>query len=131
MRGGSRRARLRESALTRVEQYGGGVYGTGAGMTLLVLSAISLREDIAEASGVMDFLRGMTMEWWIGFSGDSIRNAVQAGIWPIHWYADHGLATALGVAAAAWLGDALADRWRQREPVAADGQPANTAAAAP
>lgn len=120
LRGTSRRARLREGVLSRVEEYGGGVYGTGAGITLLVLSAASLREEWARAGGWMDFLRGMTWEFWMGFSGDSIGNAVQAGIWPIHWFANHGSLAVLAVGAAAWAGDALADAWRRREPVAMD-----------
>jgi hypothetical protein len=120
LRGRSRRARLRESVLSRVEEYGGGVYGTGAGITLLILSAATLREEWARANGVLDFLRGMTLEFWIGFSGDSIRNAIQAGLWPLHWYSNHGLAAALAVGAAAWAGDALADAWRRREPLETD-----------
>lgn len=119
MRGRSRRARIREGLLTHVEQYGGGIYGTGAAMTLLVLSASSFREEWAQSAGMMDFLRGLTLEWWIGFSGESILNAVQAGLWPFHWYTYHGLTAALAVGAAAWAGDALADAWRRREPLAA------------
>jgi hypothetical protein len=114
------RARLRESVLSHVEEYGGGVYGTGAGITLLVLSARTLPAEWAQAGGPMDFLRGMTLEFWIGFSGDSIRNAIQAGIWPLHWYAEHGLAAAVAVGVAAWAGDALADAWRRREPLVVD-----------
>lgn len=130
LRGRSRRARMRESVLSRVGAYGGGVYGTGAGITLLVLSAGSLREEWARADGVMDFLRGMTLEFWMGFSADSIRNAVQAGIWPMHWLSEHGWPAVLAVAAAAWAGDALADAWRRREPVAEGaGHPARTASA--
>ncbi|HYW11617.1 MAG TPA: hypothetical protein VE871_06650 [Longimicrobium sp.] len=120
LRGPSRRARLHEGALSRVEEYGGGVYGTGAGITLLVLSAASLHEEWARAGGWMDFLRGMTWEFWMGFSGESISNAVQAGLWPIHWYSEHGLMAASAVGAAAWAGDALADAWRRRDPVAAE-----------
>lgn len=120
LRGRSRRARLRESVLSRVEEYGGGVYGTGAGITLLVLSAATLQQEWAQASGPGDFLRGMTLDFWMGFSGDSIRNAVQAGIWPLHWYANHGLVAALAVGAAAWAGDALADALRRREPLVVD-----------
>jgi hypothetical protein len=120
MRGRSRRARLREGLLAHVEEYGGGVYGTGAAITLLVLSAASLRAEWAQAAGGLDFFRGMTLDWWIGFSGESIRNAVQAGMWPIHWYTEHGLVAALAVGAAAWAGDALADAWRRREPVEND-----------
>ncbi len=119
LRGPSRRARLREGALSHVEAYGGGVYGTGAGITLLVLSAASLQKEWARAGGWMDFLRGMTWDFWIGFSGESISNAVQAGIWPIHWYAEHGLVGALAVGAAAWAGNALAAGWRRRDPLAA------------
>lgn len=120
LRGSSRRARLREGLLARVEEYGGGVYGTGAGITLLILSAGSLREEWSRASGIADFLRGMTMEFWVGFSGESIRNAVQAGMWPIHWYTRHGLLALVAIGAAAWAGDALADAWRRREPVPED-----------
>lgn len=118
LRGPSRSARLRESVLSHVEEYGGGVYGMGAGITLLVLSAASLQESWTKAGGWMPFVRGMTLDWWWGFSGESIRNAVQAGIWPIHWYAGHGLAAALAVGAAAWAGDALANAWRRRDPAA-------------
>ncbi len=85
LRGRSRRARLREGLLSRVEQYGGGVYGTGAGITLLVLSAASLRTEWAQAGGMADFLGGMSMDWWMGFSSESIANAVSAGMWPMHW----------------------------------------------
>lgn len=120
LRRGSRRARLRESVLSHVEEYGGGLYGTGAGITLLVLSARSLQAEWAQAAGLGDFLRGMTLEWWMGFSGESIRNAVQAGIWPVHWYAGHGLTALVAVGAAAWAGDALADAWRRRDPLPAD-----------
>jgi hypothetical protein len=120
LRGPSRRARMRESVLSRVEAYGGGVYGTGAGITLLILSAASMQKEWAQAGGWMNFLRGMTWEFWMGFSGDSIGNAVQAGMWPLHWYAQHGLVAAMAVGAAAWAGDALADAWRRREPVAVD-----------
>jgi hypothetical protein len=120
MRGRSRRARLRDGLLTHVEEYGGGFYGTGAAITLLVLSAASLQESWIKAGGWMNFLRGMTLDWWWGFSGESIRNAVQAGMWPIHWYTKHGLVAALAVGAAAWAGDALADAWRRREPVEED-----------
>lgn len=116
MRGRSRRARLREGVLSRVDAYGGGVYGTGAGITLLILSASSMADEWAAAANLPAFLRGLTLEWWIGFSGESIRNAVQAGLWPLHWYGEHGLA----VAAAAWAGDALADAWRRREPAPAE-----------
>jgi hypothetical protein len=134
LHGRSRRARLRESVLSRVEEYGGGVYGTGAGITLLILSAATLQEEWARANGLMDFLRGMTLEFWIGFSGDSIRNAVQAGLWPIHWYSNHGLAAAVAVGAVAWAGDALADAWRRREPLedgtAAVGETGNSGGAA-
>jgi hypothetical protein len=117
LRGPSRRARLREGVLSHVEDYGGGAYGMGAGITLLVLSAASLQESWMEAGGWMQFLRGMTLDWWWGFSGESIRNAVQAGIWPLHWYTEHGLAAALAVGAAAWAGDALATAWRRRDPL--------------
>ncbi|HST57485.1 MAG TPA: hypothetical protein VLK84_02280 [Longimicrobium sp.] len=119
LRGPARRARLREGALSHVDAYGGGVYGTGAGITLLVLSAASLREEWARAGGWTDFLRGMTWDFWMGFSGESIANAVQAGIWPIDWYTKHGLVAALLVGAAAWAGDALAAGWRRRDPLAA------------
>ena len=126
LRGGSRRRRLGDGVLAKVEVYGGGFYGTGAAITLLILSAGSLREEWAVADGVWDFLRGMSLEFWIGFSGESIRNAVQAGLWPLHWYSNHGLAAALGVAAAAWAGDAIADGWRRRmgEDGAAEASPA-------
>lgn len=131
--GPSRRARVRDSLLGHVEEYGGGVYGTGGAITLLVLSASSVQAEWAAASGMMDFMRGMTLEFWIGFSADSIGNAIQAGMWPLHWYANHGLAAALAVGAAAWAGDAVADHWRNRdvpeagELVAAEGVQAGAA----
>lgn len=128
LRGRSRRAGLREGLLARVEEYGGGVYGTGAAITLLVLSAASLRADWAQAAGALDFFRGMTLDWWIGFSGESIRNAVQAGMWPLHWYREHGWAGALAVGAAAWAGDALADAWRRRDPLPQDADGAGLGA---
>jgi hypothetical protein len=118
LRGRSRRARLRESALSRVEAYGGGVYGTGAAMTLLVLSAASFQQEWARSSGVMDFLRGLTFQWWMGFSAESVLNAVWAGLWPFYWWTHRGMIAALAVGAAAWAADALADAWRQRNPAA-------------
>jgi hypothetical protein len=129
LRGSRRRARLREGVLSHVEEYGGGVYGTGAALTLLVLSAASLQEDWSAAGGVADFVRGMSWEWFVGFSGESIRNAVLAAFWPIHWFTTHGLMAVAAVALAAWAGDALANAWRRRDPLPADaGAAAETGA---
>jgi hypothetical protein len=127
LRGGSRRARLADGALAKIEAHGGGFYGTGAAITLLVLSARSMAGEWAAADGVWDFLRGMSLEFWIGFSGESIRNAVQAGLWPLHWYTNHGFTGVLGVAAAAWAGDAMADALRRRGTRAAENAEAPAA----
>ena len=100
-----------------MEEYGGGVYGTGAGITLLVLSVASLKEEWARADGLLDFLRGMTLEFWMGFSGEASATPSRRGCGPSTGTRNHGLAAALAVGAAAWAGDALADAWRRREPL--------------
>lgn len=121
VRGGWRMARegsIREHAertlLARLDSAGGGVYGMGAAMTLLVLTALSLANDIRSADGVGEFVRKMSFEWIVGFSGDSIRNAISSALWPLHWYQHQGAMAVIGVAVAACAGNALVSSWRRR-----------------
>jgi hypothetical protein len=97
LRGGG--ARMRGSLSDRVRAFGGGTYGTMTLATLLYLEGQGLYGEWVRAHGLLDFLEGRSVEWLVGFGGDSFRNALWAGLWPLYWFREHGF-VALGVAGA-------------------------------
>jgi hypothetical protein len=96
-----------------VQRLGGGAYGVVGLATWLYLEAQTLAGDVGKATGLMDFIEQKPVSWLIGFSVDSVLNAVWAGIWPIYWFKDHPLVIGL-VFALAWGASGLASHWTTR-----------------
>jgi hypothetical protein len=110
VRGGRAAGHVRRRTRSMVQQLGGGAYGVIGLATWLFLEAQTLAGDVGKATGVMDFIEQKSFSWLIGFSVDSVLNAVWAGIWPVYWFKDHPLVMGL-VFALAWGGSGLASRW--------------------
>lgn len=118
LRGGRAAGHVRRRTRSIVQQLGGGAYGVVGLATWLFLEAQTLAEDVGKATGVVDFIEQKSFSWLIGFSVESVMNAVWAGIWPIYWFRDNPVAIGL-VFALVW-GVASVDRAasaRSGEPV--------------
>jgi hypothetical protein len=126
MRGGRAAGHLRRRTRSMVQRLGGGAYGVVGLATWLYLEAQTLAGDVGKATGVMDFIEQKSVSWLIGFSVDSVLNAVWAGIWPIYWFKDHPLVIGL-VFALAWGGSGLASRWTSRSAPAPQVDPSHPA----
>lgn len=63
---------------------GGGLYACGYAVTFLVLEVRSLTGDVADSSGVVDFLTSQVFEFVFRFIGDSFINMILAFIWPVY-----------------------------------------------
>ena len=63
---------------------GGGLYACGYAITFAVLEVKSIFGDIAEADGPVDFVEHQALEMVFRFLGDSLRNMIEAFIWPVH-----------------------------------------------
>ncbi len=61
--------------------YGGGLYAVGYATTFLYLEVQSFVEEIAESSGVLDFLSSQLLQFIFRFAIESFANMVQALIW--------------------------------------------------
>jgi hypothetical protein len=61
--------------------HGGGLYAVGYALTFLYLEARTIVEEIAESTGVIDFVTSQLIEFVFRFAIDSIKNMVQAFIW--------------------------------------------------
>jgi hypothetical protein len=119
VRGGRAAGHVRRRTRSMVQRLGSGAYGVVGLATWLFLEAQTLAGDVAKATGLMDFIEQKSFSWLIGFSVDSVLNAVWAGIWPIYWFKDHPLVIGL-VFALAWGGSGVVSRWTTR-PAAAPG----------
>lgn len=118
VRGGRAAGHVRRRTRSMVQRLGGGAYGVVGLATWLFLEAQTLAGDIGKATGVMDFIEQKSFSWLIGFSVESVMNAVWAGIWPVYWFRDQPLVMGL-VFALVW-GVASVDRAaaaRSGEPV--------------
>jgi hypothetical protein len=113
VRGGRAAGHVRRRTRSMVRRLGGGAYGVVGLATWLYLEAQTLAGDVGKAAGVMDFVEQKSFSWLIGFSVDSVLNAVWAGIWPIYWFKDHPLVIGL-VFALAWGGSGVVSRWTAR-----------------
>jgi len=63
---------------------GGGFYAFGWAVTFIWYEVTSVLEAIADAEGVIDFLRNQLLEFLLRFLGDSFVNMVHAFLWPLH-----------------------------------------------
>ncbi len=62
---------------------GGGLYAVGWALTFVYLEVTTLLGEIAEASGVIDFLTSQLIETLFRFLGQSFINMGMAFAWPI------------------------------------------------
>lgn len=100
------RRRLGKAVISR----GVGFYGCMTLARFVQLELHSLVQSVGEFEFSRSQLAGMAMEWVIGFSQESLRNSIDAFIWPARLIGDHGIAVAGLVAVGAWLLYALGAR---------------------
>jgi hypothetical protein len=62
---------------------GGGLYAVGWAVTFAYLEVTTVIGEIAEADGVVDFFTSQLLEFFLRFMGDSIKNMIQAFMWPV------------------------------------------------
>jgi hypothetical protein len=110
MRGGRATGHLRRRTRSMVQRLGGGAYGIVGLATWLFLEAQTLADEVGKATGLMDFIEQKSFSWLIGFSVESVMNAVWAGIWPVYWFKDQPLVMGL-VFALMWGASGMASRW--------------------
>ncbi|WP_395794070.1 hypothetical protein [Aquimonas sp.] len=84
-----------------LSQWGAGVYGLIALSFFLRLELLSLIEGLRETREGAEWVQGMLREWLIGFSVESLKNAISAAIWPTRIIAAHGVQSFLLFFAAA------------------------------
>ena len=65
---------------------GGGVYGLGYIVTLIVLEVRTLTGDISESTGVASFFTSQLFGYLIRISIDSFFNLIIAAIWPLQFF---------------------------------------------
>lgn len=63
---------------------GGGLYGLGVVVSFLILEARMISEDLAESSGVADFLVGEIVEFVFRLGFMSFVNGFLALLWPVY-----------------------------------------------
>lgn len=79
---------------------GGGLYALGYVVTFVVLTVQTIVVEIAESSGVSDYVRTQIAEFVTRFAVDSLQNMIKAFMWPVYvvqTYPPYGL-IALGAA---------------------------------
>lgn len=63
---------------------GGGLYAVGFFLTFLWLELTMFVDDVAEASGVGDFITGQLFELILRFTFESLLNTLLAFLWPVY-----------------------------------------------
>ena len=63
---------------------GGGLYAVGFFVTFVWLEVMMFVEDVAEASGVGDFVTSQLFEVFIRYTVESVGNTVRAFLWPVY-----------------------------------------------
>ncbi len=63
---------------------GGGLYAVGYILTFLFFEAKTLAEEVAESTGIADFLSNQIFEFVIRFATDSLQNMIKAFMWPVY-----------------------------------------------
>ena len=63
---------------------GGGLYACGFIVTFLYLEIVTIFGDVAESSGVIDFLATELFEFFFRFVIESLMNTINAFIWPVY-----------------------------------------------
>jgi hypothetical protein len=101
------RNELRTRAAAKVSEFGGGVYGAIAMATWLQLEAADLVADVVGAGSLGEFVGSLSLGWMISQGIESIKFAIQAGLWPWHWFSSYGMQTVLIAAGVACVLDWL------------------------
>ncbi|HEX6036603.1 hypothetical protein [Longimicrobium sp.] len=101
------RNELRNQASAKIAEFGGGVYGAIAMATWLQLEIGDFVGDVVAAGSIGDFVGSLSLGWMISQAVSSIKFALQAGLWPWHWFSSYGMQTVLIAAGVAcgldWL----------------------------
>ncbi len=63
---------------------GGGLYAVGYILTFLFFEAKTLAGEVAESTGIADFLSNQIFEFVIRFATDSLQNMIKAFMWPVY-----------------------------------------------
>jgi len=99
------------TALTRIRGWlvglwtarGGGLYGLGVLVSFLILEARMIADDVAESSGVADFLVGEIVEFVFRLGFMSVLNGFLALLWPL-WVLDRLGYLGIALLVAAFVG---------------------------
>lgn len=101
------RNELRSRASAKIAEFGGGVYGAIAMATWLQLEACDFVGDVVAAGSLGGFVGSLSLGWLISQAVESLKFAIQAGLWPWHWFSSYGMQTVLIAAGVAcgldWL----------------------------
>lgn len=100
------RQRLGKAVVSR----GVGFYGCMTLARFLQLELHTLVENVTDFEFTRTQFTGMALEWLTGFSADSLRNSIEAFIWPARLLGNHGFALAATVLAGTWALYAVGSR---------------------
>jgi hypothetical protein len=95
-------AALQSKLRATVVSSGVGFYGV---MTLARLLQLELHELITSLGSLelgRGLLRQLLQQWLIGFSVESLRNTIEAFLWPVRLIRQHGMPLAAATVAATW-----------------------------
>jgi hypothetical protein len=96
---------LRTGVIGKVREFGGGIYGSVAVATWLILEGRDIHGDVVAAGSASAWIRGMSVPWLIGEAIEAVRWSVTAALWPWYWFSELGPVAALYVAGAVWALD--------------------------
>ena len=74
---------IRRSLRTVWDARGGGLYACGFVVTFVYLEVTTLVGEILSSNGVVEFFTEQLLEIVFRFAGESLRNMIQAFIWPV------------------------------------------------
>ena len=74
---------IRRSLRTIWDARGGGMYACGFVVTFVYLEVTTLVSEIRSSNGVVEFFTEQLLEIVFRFVGESLRNMIQAFIWPV------------------------------------------------
>ncbi|MDX1516865.1 MAG: hypothetical protein R3288_08500 [Woeseiaceae bacterium] len=82
---------------------GGGLYAVGYALAFLYFEAKTIIGEIADASGVRDYVSSQIAEFIVRFTADTISNMVHAFIWPVYVIQVHPVYGGIALGLAFWL----------------------------
>ena len=63
---------------------GGGLYAVGYAVDFIYLEVRAIIEEIASASGIVDFFTNQLIEFLFRFLSESLMNMIMAFMWPVY-----------------------------------------------